>query len=146
MGVVIQPLVIPATVFQRILFPPFKRPIPITAPTIAWELETGTRGKEGRPWDFSQLSRATEEKINNTKECDQTTTAAITGDRSKIPLPTVSITRLEKVKTPTAMAIPPSRKSCWAPFRVIPKNETSPREETGTKTPITLAILLAPRE
>jgi hypothetical protein len=28
--------------------PPFKKPIPITPPTIACELETGTKGKDGK--------------------------------------------------------------------------------------------------
>ena len=27
--------------------PPFNKPMPITPPTIAWELETGTNGNEG---------------------------------------------------------------------------------------------------
>jgi hypothetical protein len=60
--------------------------------------------------------------------------------------PTVSITRFEKVKTPTAMAMPPIRKSCWqASSWNSPKTSRSPKGADGTKTPITLAMLLAPR-
>ena len=48
-GVVTQPLVIPATVFHCIPLPPLSSPMPITAPTIAWELDTGTSGMVGSP-------------------------------------------------------------------------------------------------
>ena len=90
----------------------------MTAPTIACELETGTSGMVGRPCEASRRSSPSEANTNNTTECAMTTTQAATGDIGTIPLPTVNITRFEYVATPTATAIPPSRKSCCAEVRV----------------------------
>eukprot|EP00362_Geleiidae_sp_MMETSP1317_P002136 CAMPEP_0201283198 /NCGR_PEP_ID=MMETSP1317-20130820/7906_1 /ASSEMBLY_ACC=CAM_ASM_000770 /TAXON_ID=187299 /ORGANISM="Undescribed Undescribed, Strain Undescribed" /LENGTH=74 /DNA_ID=CAMNT_0047598619 /DNA_START=208 /DNA_END=429 /DNA_ORIENTATION=+ len=72
---------------------------------MAWELETGTRGIDGSPWDCKKDSRLWEEKRNSTIECDQTATKAATGDNSIIPEPTVIMTRFEYVNTPTAIAV-----------------------------------------
>ena len=49
-------------------FPPFRIPMPMTAPTIAWELDTGTRGIEGRFIEFKKLLMPCEAKTNNTIE------------------------------------------------------------------------------
>ena len=35
--------------------PPFNIPMPMIAPTIAWELDTGTRGIEGKLIEFKKL-------------------------------------------------------------------------------------------
>ena len=43
-GSVNQPIVIFPAISHCTSFPPFNKPIPITAPTTACELETGTRG------------------------------------------------------------------------------------------------------
>ena len=48
-GVVIQPIEIFPSTRHRTLRPPLSRPIPMTAPTTACELDTGTRGIVGRP-------------------------------------------------------------------------------------------------
>ncbi len=48
--------------------------------------------------------------------------------------------------TPTAIAAAPSRNSCWIEERVpSPMTSKSVNGETGTNTPMTLALLLVPR-
>ena len=47
-GKVIHPKEIRPAIDHCTSFPPFNKPIPITAPTTACELETGTRGIEGK--------------------------------------------------------------------------------------------------
>ena len=47
-GRMIQPKAILLAMPHFTSLPPFNIPIPMTAPTIAWELDTGTRGIEGR--------------------------------------------------------------------------------------------------
>ena len=48
--------------------PPFKSPMPITPPTMAWELETGTRGMEGKFMDVKKLLSPSEANKNKTIE------------------------------------------------------------------------------
>ena len=48
--------------------------------------------------------------------------------------------------TPTAIAAAPSRNSCWTEEKVpSPMTPKSVNGEVGTNTPMTLAMLLAPR-
>ena len=47
-GRITQPSAILPAMPHLTSFPPFKMPMPMTAPTIACELDTGTRGIEGR--------------------------------------------------------------------------------------------------
>ena len=54
-GKITQPIVILPAIFHCTSFPPFRIPIPMTAPTIACELDTGTRGIEGRFIEFKKL-------------------------------------------------------------------------------------------
>ena len=75
--------------------PPLARPMPITAPTTAWELETGTRGIAGRPWVMRKRSRLSDANINKTRDSARTTTRALMGESLNISLPTVFITRRE---------------------------------------------------
>jgi len=49
------------------------------------------------------------------------------------------------VNTPTLMATAPSRKSCCAELMPMPPALNVVNGETGTNTPMTLAMLLAPR-
>jgi len=49
-GVKNQPLAMPLTVRHLMPLPPLRIPIPITAPTMARELETGTSGMDASPW------------------------------------------------------------------------------------------------
>jgi len=55
---------IPLSTRQWAARPPFKSPMPITAPTMAWELETGTNGMAGSPWPVSNRLIPWEEKRN----------------------------------------------------------------------------------
>ena len=54
-GSVNQPIVILPAIPHCTSFPPFNKPIPITAPTTACELETGTRGIDGKFIDCKKL-------------------------------------------------------------------------------------------
>ena len=106
-----------------IFLDPFARLIPITEPTTACELETGTSGKEGNPFETRKCFKPCEAKRNRTIELAKTTTKAVIGDSLKILEPTVSITFFEYVKTPIAMAIPPKRNNCctednWIKFPI----------------------------
>ena len=76
-------------------FPPFKSPIPITPPTIACELETGTKGKAGKFKEIKKLLIPCDANKNKTIECDKTTTNADTGDSFSKSFPTVNITFFE---------------------------------------------------
>ena len=67
-GKTIQPIAIFPAIFHFTSFPLFKRPIPITAPTIACELETGTSGIDGRLIEFKKLLMPCEAKRNKTIE------------------------------------------------------------------------------
>ena len=61
-------------------------------------------------------------------------------------LPTVSITFFEYVITPIAMDIPPNRNSCSVDEKLkIFIIFILLKGDTGTNTPTTLAMLLAPR-
>ena len=75
--------------------PPFKSPTPITPPTIACELETGTKGKEGKFNEVKKLLIPCEANKNKTIECDKTTTKADKGDNLSKSAPTVNITFFE---------------------------------------------------
>ena len=75
--------------------PPFNRPIPITPPTIAWELETGTNGNEGKFIEVKKLLNPSEANKNKTIEWDKTMTKADNGEIFNKSLPTVYITFLE---------------------------------------------------
>ena len=70
-------------------------PIPITAPTTACVLDTGTSGTVGRLCEIKKLNKDCDEKRNKTKAWDITTTNAINGDIFIIPLPMVFITFCE---------------------------------------------------
>ena len=48
--------------------PPFNKPIPITPPTTACELDTGTRGMEGKLIDCKKLLIPCEANKNKTIE------------------------------------------------------------------------------
>ena len=67
-GKINQPTVILPAIFHCTSFPPFRMPMPMTAPTIACELDTGTRGMEGRFMEFKKLLMPWEAKTNNTTE------------------------------------------------------------------------------
>ena len=54
-GRITQPIAILPAIPHFTSFPPFRIPIPMTAPTIACELDTGTRGIEGRFIEFKKL-------------------------------------------------------------------------------------------
>ena len=54
-GNVIHPIVILPAIDHFTSFPPFNKPIPMTAPTTACELETGTKGMEGKLMDCKKL-------------------------------------------------------------------------------------------
>lgn len=62
-GVVNQPSAMRASRPQLMLWPPLARPIPITAPITACELETGTSGKAGRPRESRNCSSPCEAKM-----------------------------------------------------------------------------------
>ena len=55
-------------------FPPLRIPIPMTAPTTACELETGTRGIAGKFIECKKLLIPCEANRNNTIEWANTTT------------------------------------------------------------------------
>ena len=48
--------------------PPLSRPIPITPPIMAYELETGTKGKEGRLIEIKKLLNPSDANRNKTIE------------------------------------------------------------------------------
>ena len=94
-GKTIQPIAIFPATDHLISLPPFKKPIPITPPTIACELETGTKGKDGKFNEIRKLLIPCEANKNKTMECDKTTTNADKGDNFIKSFPTVNITFLE---------------------------------------------------
>ena len=118
-GVKIQPIAILPILDRSMFRPPFARPIPIIAPTTACDCETGTSGNAGRFLEVRKLYNPSDEKTNNTNELDRTTINALIGDNLNILFPTVFITFLENVNTPTAIAIPPSKNNCCTPVNVI---------------------------
>lgn len=144
-GVVSQPLAIPPSTLKFIFLAPFRMPIPRMAPTMTCELETGTRGIAGSPRPEMNSDSREDEKINSTSECESTTISAASALNSKIFLPTVFITLSEYVNMPAAIANPPSRNSCCALSRLINPRFILPKFTAGTNTPMTLAILFAPR-
>ena len=90
-----QPIVILPAIDHCTSFPPFNKPIPMTAPTTAWELETGTKGIEGRFIDCKKLLIPWDANKNKTIEWEITTINAATGDIFNKSFPTVNITLLE---------------------------------------------------
>jgi len=62
---------------------------------MAWVLDTGTRGKVGRPIMVSPRSRLWDAKTKSTRDMEKTAMRALMGVSLKIPLPTVDITRRE---------------------------------------------------
>ena len=90
-----QPIVILPAIDHWTSFPPFNKPIPMTAPTTAWELETGTSGMEGKFIDCKKLLIPWEANKNKTIEWEITTIKAATGDIFNKSLPTVNITLFE---------------------------------------------------
>jgi hypothetical protein len=147
-GVAAQPTAMPPTCLQRICRTPrmpFTAAMPITAPTMAWELETGMSGMGGRPRLSRKCWSATEEKRKSTTAWETTETNAPTGVSGRMPLPTVIITGFEKVTTPTPMAMAPRKKSCWTPLTARPATWKSLKGDEDRNTPITLPMLLAPR-
>ena len=69
--------------------------MPMTAPTTACELDTGTSGMVGRSWLARKYSSPSEANRVSTMDCATTTTQAAIGDSGMIPPPTVIMTRLE---------------------------------------------------
>ena len=61
-GRITQPKAIRLAIPHFTSFPPFRIPMPMTAPTIACELDTGTRGIEGRFMEFKKLLMPCEQK------------------------------------------------------------------------------------
>ena len=55
-GRITQPKAILLAMLHFTSFPPFRIPMPMTAPTIAWELDTGTRGIEGRFIELKKIA------------------------------------------------------------------------------------------
>ena len=111
-GVKTQPIAILPILDTSMFRPPFARPIPIIAPTTACDCDTGTSGNAGRFLEVRKWYNPSYEKTNNTNELDRTTINALIGDNLNILFPTVFITFLENVNTPTAIAIPPSKNNC----------------------------------
>jgi hypothetical protein len=62
-----------------------------------------------------------------------------------MPRPTVIITGFERVMTPTAMAMAPTKKSCWVPVTASAPTSNSTKGDEERKTPITFPMLFAPR-
>jgi len=118
MGVITHPRPIFLRMPKLIFLPPLANPIPITAPTTACELETGTKGKEGKPIFVNQIFKFSDANKNKTVELESTTIKAAIGDILYILLPTVIITCLEYVNTPTDIAIPPNKNNCWVLLNV----------------------------
>ena len=110
-GVDTQPALILPSIPKFIFLPPFAITIPITAPTTACELDTGTSGKEGRLIDSKNIFRSFEANTNSTIELAITTPSASIGDNLKILFPTVDITLFEYVKTPIEIATEPIKKA-----------------------------------
>ena len=63
-----QPIVILPAIDHCTSLPPFNKPIPMTAPTTACELETGTSGIEGKFIDCKKLLIPCEANKNKTIE------------------------------------------------------------------------------
>ena len=108
-GVVNQPSAMRASRPQLMLWPPLARPIPITAPITACELETGTSGKAGRPRESRNCSSPCEAKMKRTIDWEITTIQAATGVITIIFLPIVRMILWERVKMPTLTARLPIR-------------------------------------
>ncbi len=144
-GVAIQPTAIPPIILPLISLTPLTNPIPSTAPTTTCVLDTGTSGKGGNPNQIRKLENEADENKNSTKAWASTTTRAASGVRARIPRPTVCITLWLYVKMPTEMAIPPIRKRICTPSSTKRPKFNSMFGAEATKTPITLAMLLAPR-
>ena len=94
-GNVNQPIVILPAIPHCTSLPPFNKPIPMTAPTTACELETGTSGIDGRFIDCKKLLIPWEANKNKTIEWEITTIKAATGDIFNKSFPTVNITLFE---------------------------------------------------
>ena len=75
--------------------PPRTTLIPTIAPITACELETGTSGTAGRPWERSHCSSPLEAKRKSTSDSARTTIRAMMGVSLKSSLPTVAMTRKE---------------------------------------------------
>ena len=75
--------------------PPFKKPMPMTPPTIACELETGTNGIAGKFNEVKKLLIPCEANKNKTMECERTITNADKGESLSKSFPTVNITFFE---------------------------------------------------
>ena len=101
----------------------------------------------GRSCDAKNASNPCDANRNRTTEWETTTTQAAIGDKGKRSPPTVIMTRLEYVMTPTAMAKAPTRNNCCTE-EIVNRSPTvkSVNGEDETNTPMTLAILFAPRE
>ena len=89
---VIQPKAMRPKVDQRTQVPPFIIPMPMTAPITACELETGTRGKDGRPLLVKKCCNPCEANKNKTKDWETTTIQATRGDMDIRLFPTVLMT------------------------------------------------------
>ena len=144
-GEIIHPIPISPSTLKFIFLAPLYKPMPRIQPTITWELETGTIGIGGNPVFIIKLDSQVDEKINRTRAWASTTTSAASEDSSRILFPIVFITFHEYVIIPVAHARPPRRNNCWFELREKIQRSRSLRWKAGTKTPITFAILLAPR-
>ena len=94
-GSVIHPTDILPAIDHCTSLPPFNNPIPITPPTIAWELDTGTSGKVGKFKEIKKLLMPCDANRNKTMEWDKTTTKAEIGEILSKSFPTVNITFFE---------------------------------------------------
>ena len=82
MGVAIQPILILPRIAKFTFLPPLINPMPSTAPTTAWELDTGTKGIGGIPALINNCCNPCEAKMKRTIELDITTTRAVIGERA----------------------------------------------------------------
>ena len=94
-GVKIQPKPIFASRLKLIFLPPLARPSPKTAPTTACELDTGTRGKEGKFIINKKSFKVEDANTKSVVELAKTTIKAPIGEISMMLDPTVSITLFE---------------------------------------------------
>ena len=95
MGRINHPIAIFPAISHCTSFPPLRIPIPMTAPTTACELETGTKGIAGRLMECKQLLIPCEANRNNTIEWAITTMKAAGGESLSKSLPMVNITFFE---------------------------------------------------
>ncbi len=91
---------------------------PTIEPIIAWELDTGTKGKAGKCKKVNRLANDFDENINNTNEDEMTTIRPVKGDSLNKSLPTVLIFFWEYVKIPIPIAIAPITKS-WVVLEIV---------------------------